>query len=65
MTYLICALRLTLFQSYGKTDRNWLKCFVFVAWVLDSVHEALLLNNVYIDLVTDIGDLPALEITHL
>ena len=42
------------------TDKTWLKCYVCSAWILDTVHEVLLLNWVYTSLVKDIGDLPAL-----
>ena len=42
-------------------DKMWLKLFVFVAWVLDTVHEILLLAAVYVYLVKDIGNLSALE----
>ena len=38
-----------------------MKVYVFVAWLLDTVHESLLLAAVYIYLVKDIGNLPALE----
>lgn len=47
-------------QSYGQSDKAWLKYYVFVAWILDTIHEGLLLNGIYFYLVKDIGNLPAL-----
>ena len=54
--------RAHLFQSYGRTDKSWLKGYVFVAWVFDTVHEMFLLSAIYTFLVKDIGNLPALTI---
>ena len=34
----------------------WMKAYVLVAWILDTVHMALLLAAVYVYLVKDIGD---------
>ena len=39
----------------------WMKAYVTFAWVLDTVHEVLLLASVYVYLVKDIGDPLALE----
>ena len=50
-----------LHQSHGRMDRIWMNIFVFIVWVLDTVHEILLLAAVYVYLVKDIGDLLALE----
>ena len=33
-----------------------MKVYVLVAWILDTVHEALLLASIYVYLVKDIGD---------
>ena len=60
----LCAL-ISFFQSYGRTDKTWLKCFVFLAWTLDTAHEGILLSSIYVYLVKDIGDLPALAISPL
>lgn len=43
-----------------KTDRWWLKCYAFVAWVLDTVQSTLFLSAAYTYLVTDIGNVTAL-----
>ena len=43
-------------QSTDKTDFRWLKLYVFVDWVLNTLHQAFLLKAVYIYLVKDIGD---------
>ena len=49
-----------LLQSYGRTDKLWLKGYVFVAWVFDTLHQMFLLSAIYTFLVKDIGNLPAL-----
>ena len=33
-----------------------MKIYVFIAWILDTMHEILLLMAVYVYLVKDIGD---------
>ena len=39
----------------------WMKVYVFVAWVLDTIHEGFLLKPAYVYLVKDIADPLALE----
>ena len=48
-------------KSYSRTDKMWMKAYVFVAWVLDTIHEVFLLKTAYVYLVKDIADPLALE----
>ena len=45
---------------HGRSDKLWTKIYVFIVWVLDTVHSILLLDAVYTYLVKDIGNIQAL-----
>ena len=51
----------SLLESYARTDKMWMKAYVLVAWVLDTIHEAFLMKAAYVYLVQDIADPLALE----
>ena len=48
-------------QSHGRGDKLWMRIYVFVTWVLDAVHQIVLLASFYTYLVKDIGNLLALK----
>ena len=43
-------------QNYAKKDRWWLKLFVFIVWVFDTVHQVLLVQFIYVYLVKEFGN---------
>lgn len=49
-------------QVHLNTDKLWMKCYVIIAWVLNTTISALLLKSIYVYLVKDIGDLTALAV---
>ena len=38
----------------------WMKCYVLLAWALDTILSVFLLKGLYIYLVKDIGNIQAL-----
>lgn len=46
--------KLTFRKKYWDTDDNWLKAYIFAIWILDTAHQALLLNFTYIYFVKGI-----------
>ena len=40
---------------YGRIDRIYMRLYVLVAWMLDTVHQIFLLRPIYIYLVKDIA----------
>ncbi|THH12067.1 hypothetical protein EW145_g236 [Phellinidium pouzarii] len=49
------------YDRYWGSDMWWLKLFVFVVWVLDTVHQAFIIHCTYTDLVTNFADIESLE----
>ncbi|OCB91624.1 hypothetical protein A7U60_g1123 [Sanghuangporus baumii] len=43
-------------EKYWKTERRWLKLHMSLLWILDTVHQALLMNILYILFVKGIAD---------
>ena len=43
-------------QKYWKLDQNWLKLYIFMIWVFDTVHQALVLSTDYGYFVRAIAD---------
>ena len=60
MVYFIHSVFILHLQTYGQSDKASLKCYVFVAWLFDTIHEVFLLNANYVYLVKDISDFSAL-----
>ncbi|OCB90297.1 hypothetical protein A7U60_g2471 [Sanghuangporus baumii] len=44
------------YEIYSETDKWQLKLYIFLAWALDTAHEALLIQSLYIYLVKEYGN---------
>ncbi|KAL5530979.1 hypothetical protein ACEPAG_3855 [Sanghuangporus baumii] len=45
------------YEKYSKTDKWQLQLYIFLVWAVDTVHEALLIQSLYIYLVKEFGNL--------
>lgn len=48
-------------QKYWKTELSWMKAYIFVIWVLDSTHQALVMKYLYILFIRHFGDFQFLD----
>ncbi|KAL5514885.1 hypothetical protein ACEPAG_2201 [Sanghuangporus baumii] len=51
------------YEKFWKTDQHWLKGYIFLIWIFDTTHQALLLYSTYIPFVRGIAN--ALLMIHL
>lgn len=54
---LIARSRLIIFKDFSKKDSRWLKFFVAFIYCLDTAHQAMLVQFIYVYLVTEFGNL--------
>ncbi|OCB90936.1 hypothetical protein A7U60_g1847 [Sanghuangporus baumii] len=51
------------YEKYWKTDKDWLKVYLLVIWILDTAHQIMLLHADYLLLVRSLAD--AAYLSHL
>ncbi|OCB90408.1 hypothetical protein A7U60_g2419 [Sanghuangporus baumii] len=44
------------YERYWKTDRLWLKVYMCLVWMLDTAHQALLVESIYVPVVRGLSN---------